>query len=513
MNESVVDKTTASDWKKKGNDHFASMRFRESVTSYTSGINSEHRKSKLWLDLLSNRSAAYLKLCNYNLALADTQSVLDVDKTHIKCIFRHANALFGMGRYEDALSFLRNLSLAEKGNIIDDLISKGQRLIAQSRTGDYPWKIILDNELPDYCHDIAEYKGTIVLKDSPNKGRGLFATETIKAGQLILASRAFAIVVTGVQDGLYINAKNTKYLNTRSQTELVTNIAQTLKDCPEKCAEFYNLYGGVEYSNRKSSQDIQVDVKRIGEICHYNSFGHGNPGSEKDVSGIWIYPSFINHSCVDANSSWTRNGNFIFVRAFYDIPKGEEILISYLTPFECITEKNLKKYGFTCDCRLCKRDRLDSAKTQSFRCDLQSKLDKLLSGIESKKFDWDDRKTAEVSTILNLLNESRSDAPELNIFFLDKVKTMALIYYGNGLYLKCASTLESIYDTSERIAALCDFTLNIITNIIECYLKVGDEQTARIWFEILQRKAASCYGCWDAIKARFAKVTERIPSM
>lgn len=507
-NEPTIGDKTTEEWKKMGNDHYAAKRFKESVTAYTNGIDSETIKSKLGLDLLSNRSAAYLKLCNYNLALVDAQSVLDVDKGHIKCIFRKANALFGMARYKDAVSFLSNASVeqsSENKKVIDDLISKGETFIAQSDTGYYPWDNIAKMEFQNHCHDLAEYEGSVVVKDSPNKGRGLFATETIRAGQLILASKAFAYVVASNEAGIFLNSKDTKCIKTRSQTQLVTSIAQILNNCPEKCTEFYSLYGGANYSNKLSSEDFQVDVKRIEEICRYNSFGTGGFGNaaKDDVSGIWISPAFINHSCVDANSLWTLNGNFLFVRAFNDIAKGDEISISYLSPFHSVLQKNLDKYGFICDCRLCKRDRLDSPKIQSYRSDLQSKLAK---GLEQKVKDqayFNFIEEQEVSKLLRLLDKSREDAPELNIFFLSDIKTLALIYFENELYSSSASTLANVYNVSKSVASLWDFTLTIVINIIASYLMSGgDKHQALPWFEILKRYAILYCGSLNCIEVR-----------
>lgn len=503
---------TALDWKKMGNKHFASKRFREAVTAYTNGIDSENIKSKLCLDLLSNRSAAYLKLCNYKLDLVDAQSLLDIDETHIKCIFRKANALFGMARYEDAVSFLSKGSLQisnENRKIIGDLISKGKIFTVQSQAGDYPWKDIFENFSHDHNHELAEYQGPVVVKDSINKGRGLFATETIRAGQLILASKAFAYDVANSRTGIFMNSRNTKWLDSRSQTQLVTSIAQILNDCPEKCAEFYSLYGGVEYSEETAStKDFQVDVKRIKEICHYNSFGQGGFATvaEDDISGIWISPSFINHSCVDGNSIWMLNGNFLFVRAFHDIPEGHEILITYLPPLEYMPQKKLEKYGFTCGCRLCERDRLDSPKMQVYRSDLQSKLVAILEKNLKDKTSFNFQGESKVLNILKLLKKSRVDAHELNIFFLGKVSTFALLHYENELFVECASTLEDVYKLTEAIAGLWDFTFTTITNIVASYLMIGDKRKAIPWYETLKQKSVLYYGSLAAIEARAPKL-------
>lgn len=506
-NKFVVDKKTALDWKKEGNRLHESKCYRESIVAYTNGVNCERNKSNLWLDLVSNRSAAYLKLGNYNCALADAQSVLAVNKTHIKCIARRTDALFGLAQYEKAVSFLKNLpqDISDANRtIISYLIAKGERFVTQSQTGDYPFREVLGNEFPNYRHDIAQYTGPVVVKDSPNRGRGLFATETIKAGQLILACRAFATVVFEQVPEKKWHTISRKRSDETLPPALITAITQILTDCPEKCSEFYSLYGGDEYSNNKSSnrQALQVDEKRIRDICNYNAFGYGGFGetvSQNCITGIWILPSYINNNCIDANSVWALNADFMFVRAFHDIPKGAEIFICYMTPTESRSQSLLDRYGFACDCRLCKRDRRDDLKTQNFRAGLKAKLEMLLSPNEKGEINLDHRVNDEVTTILNLLIDSRRDAPELNILFIDQMATLALIDYSYGFYLKCAKSMECIFKITERIAAFFTFNLPVIVNLLLCYSEREDQENTTKWFTKLKEKSLLYYGSEDAI--------------
>lgn len=504
---------SGSKWKVVGNEHFVSKRYNDAITAYTNGIEKETSTGKDRLDLLANRSAAYLGLSKYSLALTDAESVLDIDKTHMKCLFRKAKALFGMALYQNAVTCLSEVSIdtipKPQRKIISDLILKGKSLLVQSQTGDYPWKEICKDGLDN--HDLAEFKSTFFVKDTPKKGRGLFASETIKAGQLILASKAFACVVDK-DPNIFLNMNfNKKLLHDRAQTQLVTNIAHTLKENPEKCQEVYNLYAGTEFSNGKATEslDFQVDMSRIEAICRYNSFGVVGFGSvkvEQGVSGLWITPSFINHSCVDGNSFWTRSGDFLFVRAFHDIPKDHEILISYTPPFGPMPQTKLEKYNFVCDCRLCVRDRQDNSTIQATRAELMSQLDAIL-----KKYDTENTQTplprqvldAEVTNILKSLKDSRMDAPELNICFMDKMYSLALVYYKGGCYLKSANILDNIYKAVANIPGLCYFTLNTCNNLIGSLLMAGKTTTAKRWIQVLQEKTILCYGAWDVIEVIF----------
>jgi len=79
-----------------------------------------------------------------------------------------------------------------------------------------------------------------------------------------------------------------------------------------------------------------------------------------DFSGSGIYPilSTINHSCVPNCTTTFRSedGTLAIVLANKDIKAGEELFISYIENEESSKqqrEKDLKEYGFICDCLLC----------------------------------------------------------------------------------------------------------------------------------------------------------------
>lgn len=374
------------DWKRIGNEHFVSKRYAEAMSAYTNALEKEQLPAKDRVDLLANRSAAYLALAKYKLALIDAESALAIDGSHIKCIYRKTMALFGLALYADALEFLNTIVLPQTPGhrkIINNLLTKGRAYIDQSQNGVYPWQEIYKESKENL--DLAEFKGPVVVKPTPSKGRGLFATETINAGQLILASKAFAYVADDDPYEMVMNVNiETNRMTTKTQTRLVSSILHILKENPEKCPEVYDLYAGPELGHVVYEKDVQADhlydMKRIDAICSYNAFGrekHKFRRGASDYSGLWITTSYINHSCVDANSFFHQSGNFIFLRAFHDIRADAEILISYGPPDKLICQQKLDSYGFVCDCRLCARDRMDSVETQTYRAVLHSELEKI----------------------------------------------------------------------------------------------------------------------------------------
>ncbi len=90
--------------------------------------------------------------------------------------------------------------------------------------------------------------------------------------------------------------------------------------------------------------------KNLREICDLNAFGTPHGGGE-----VYVEISRINHAC-DANSEfhyhWTRKAGTI--HAVKDVEEGSEITISYSAHDNGnLRRKDLERYGFDCQCRLC----------------------------------------------------------------------------------------------------------------------------------------------------------------
>lgn len=507
------------DWKRIGNEHFVSKRYKDAVNAYTKGLEKQNISAEDQVDLLANRSASYLRLANYKLALIDAEAALAIDKFHVKCIYRKSKAFFGMTLYTDALEFLNMFPLSEmhenNRKVINDLLIEVKSLMAQSQDGDYPWMKIcksrVENSKDNF--EFAEFKGPVIVKNTESKGRGLFATEMIKAGQLILASKAFAFVVDETPNEIHFNVNtSTNCISDKTRTQLVSSIAHILKENPEKCAELYSLYAGPELGYLTCGDGAQpdsfhVDMQRIDATCSYNAFGTNSlkeisavQESVSDCAGLWITPSFINHSCVDSNSSWQQIKNFIFIRAFHDIFAGQEILISYRPPNSLISQQNLDQYNFICDCRLCERDRMDSSEIKAHRAYLLSQLENIMEKYLSNDNIFDVKMDGiEITRIMKSFIETRNDAPEMNLCLHDAVIVLSGCYYfKNKYFLETASNLTSLFNIVENIPAFSG-SLQICTNIIAALIHANQITSAKSWFEILKKRATLFYGTSEVI--------------
>jgi tetratricopeptide (TPR) repeat protein len=130
----------------------------------------------------------------------------------------------------------------------------------------------------------------------------------------------------------------------------------------------YSLFSGDLDRNEEIDSGI-IDIERIEKICSFNSFGSievfealmNQKDSKKKSTGLWIYPSFINHSCV-SNSFNVFYGDVMMIYAIKNLKKGEEITLSYLDPFEPYDKRleKMKCFKFICNCELCALDRSDT---------------------------------------------------------------------------------------------------------------------------------------------------------
>lgn len=78
---------------------------------------------------------------------------------------------------------------------------------------------------------------------------------------------------------------------------------------------------------------------------------------EPGRSGIFLKASRVNHSCCPNDfPSWNLKLRRLTLHAVDDIPRGEEITVSYYTPFYPLEDRQnwlREHYGFQCDCPAC----------------------------------------------------------------------------------------------------------------------------------------------------------------
>ena len=155
-------------------------------------------------------------------------------------------------------------------------------------------------------------------------------------------------------------------------SEIMPLVIAELVAQPERASEFYGLTGGTLFPAFEvgggATVDPRVEVQRIAAIIRCNGFAgttdledvaiQGDVHQDSYGSGLWIRPSFFNHSCMP-NCTYTIIGDFIFIFTMKPVEKDEELTFGYWDvrlSFADRTEKFANWNhgdGFVCLCDRC----------------------------------------------------------------------------------------------------------------------------------------------------------------
>ncbi|KAL3292629.1 TPR domain-containing protein [Colletotrichum asianum] len=227
----------------------------------------------------------------------------------------------------------------------------------EEEKGFYNFPDMAKDVTPKNIHiDRASFLSRTEIRDSPHHGRGLFATEDIKAGDLVFVEKATSVP----------NEFNPEHNSAAAYAQLIELCA----DNPTIHKKVLDLYGGTY--KRSGLEGTEVDGKPIIDVFLLESIRRKNCFSGAHVSaqaangewnmwkngmsrGLWVYSAYANHSCLpNCNRSFV--GDMLVVRATVDIPKGTEITHIYLPPkaaFLLRVPQFRRTWGFECSCDLC----------------------------------------------------------------------------------------------------------------------------------------------------------------
>ncbi|KAI8893563.1 hypothetical protein BC833DRAFT_569090, partial [Globomyces pollinis-pini] len=129
-----------------------------------------------------------------------------------------------------------------------------------------------------------------------------------------------------------------------SRINLVSTIAYKIRKCPSLAKEIYSIWPGTDYDRTNIecfSDDGQVivDIELIDRICSLNAFHADNQKYTKEEdspTGLWILPSFFNHSCIDNAQRGVFRGDVMIITAKQYISKGEEVTMSLMS---CLAQR------------------------------------------------------------------------------------------------------------------------------------------------------------------------------
>jgi len=208
------------------------------------------------------------------------------------------------------------------------------------------------------------------------KGRGLVATRTLEAGEVIVIEEPLLVVYSTENEDILEELTN-------SSPEVKAGIMSLsdLGDLDFGCANFFSSL---------TLENQHPDIKMLEVLMRkFRANMHSAPGeSEDDSCAIYETICLINHSCSpNAICVDNEDGERFEVRACQRILEGEEILVSYYifsdlpSRQERIAEIQEDRY-FQCRCGLCSLSGEDLAEDESIRLkirELSNEIERLES--------------------------------------------------------------------------------------------------------------------------------------
>ncbi|XP_032527931.2 protein unc-45 homolog B [Danaus plexippus] len=112
----MINSKEAESFKNQGNEAFKSEKYEEAISLYSKAINLAEKDSRDLSTYLKNRAAAYLKLKDYKMVMKDCDEALQIVPEDPKALFRRAQALESLERFEEAYRDAKTILTVDPSN-------------------------------------------------------------------------------------------------------------------------------------------------------------------------------------------------------------------------------------------------------------------------------------------------------------------------------------------------------------------------------------------------------------
>lgn len=308
---------------------------------------------------LASRAQSRLRLRRFAEAREDASLARTLMPSNAKAWYRLGTCEAILGNFADAeTAFEEAIQLAPEDRGVREALAAARRSKLES-SGRYCWEQVYERYLTPWAPSADEtplgveaFVGPVRLGHSPGRGRGIFVTEDVPAGRLLLVAAAVARGRLDVVEEAMLKS-------TRHSAELAEAVSCLSRGPGESESALPSLSpselaapGRFEYDREVSDG---VPLAELREILRHNQFSLPmmNPntapieiGNDPERSGLWLLPSFLNHSC-RPNTQRVIVRDMFFLRASRDLEQGEELFESYTQALQPLDQRraDLQQYG------------------------------------------------------------------------------------------------------------------------------------------------------------------------
>ncbi|KAI4676403.1 uncharacterized protein J4E88_007319 [Alternaria novae-zelandiae] len=328
-----------------------------------------------------------------------------------KAYYRAGSAAYSQSHWQEAKQFfLEQQKLTPDDKDAKLQLKKIEARLREEETGGYDLMKIRTNLSKARSRvDAGNFTKNTLIKDSPGKGRGLYATRDLATGDIVMCEKAFCVVWGHEEDTLTAMTYDTRDDRIRvAPVGLAKALVQKCLNQPSQTEKLMDLFGDYQgegpqiFSNEEGAI---VDVFRVHDIMSRNGFGPGSQFGEESArnasTGLWRHAAYINHSCL-SNTTKEFAGDMIIIRATQPIKAGEEIFHPYDASLDYETRQGFleRTWGFRCQCKLCDAEKEDGKEVRDKRMELVGEADAFID-----KTPWAGAKRLQLRKAQGILRE------------------------------------------------------------------------------------------------------------
>lgn len=217
---------------------------------YTRAVKAAQTTEEEQLAVL-NRSLANLRLGRPAVAFSDAVRAEELsEKTSEKALFRKASALYELRKFDECLSTLDELSASFPSNETSTtMLPRVKARLREQSTGEYDFKSMRKQAARSATPlvDVATYSAPVEIRSSPQRGRGLFTTRKVVAGELLVCEKALGYKYAGhdhMGNTTLLMNVTTRRMTMGGQADVLTQLVQKLYHDPELSRVFAGAYHG-----------------------------------------------------------------------------------------------------------------------------------------------------------------------------------------------------------------------------------------------------------------------------
>jgi hypothetical protein len=361
------------------------------LSSYTEGIRLWTEQSdppELMADLLRNRSRTGISLRFFDDAKSDalrSSSLLPCTsdraaELNTKALFRAATAAYNLDDYESSNLILSQLHEIKPNDVAAIALGKKIRFrLREQAFGTYHFDQLRKTSESSGHVDVASFLLRTEVRHVPVNGMGLFATQDVKAGDIVFCEKAFA--ATTPQDGQTQPAHLVSMSNHHLALSGKYDVA-LWKDVVEKTTRNKSIAhrlnnlketGHLAYKAPAvgAEDDVFLMYKRVQRNSHTiaPTAVCADEAAVNMKQGLFVHASHMNHSCMP-NTAKADVGDLLVVRASRAIKAGEELFscdIHLFNDYEQTKKFISKTLKSHCECAICVAEEQTSPQQRALR--------------------------------------------------------------------------------------------------------------------------------------------------